>query len=92
MTLKEAIKEMKDQRDALVKHYNRGGDYIKAQLEATEIAIECMEADLRVPLCAKECVQVNCMECYKHGNRIDGTVCLLYADKVDEIRRIHEEG
>lgn len=92
MTLKEAIKEMKDQRDALVKHYNRGGEYVKPQLEAAEWAIKCMERCIRLPVNTSECVQVSCAECYKHGDNLDGRVCYLYAKKVDEIRRIHEEG
>lgn len=35
------------------------------------------------------CVSSQCFECSKHA--IGGKVCEQYADKVDEIRRIHEE-
>ena len=92
ITLKEAIKEMEDLHDSLVKHYNRGGEFAKPQLEATEWAIRCMNGFLRVPINAQECVQVSCENCHRNDEKKSGRVCSLYADKVDEIRRIHEEG
>lgn len=36
-----------------------------------------------------ECIKTHCIECPLHS--VDGEVCDQYADKVDEIRRIHEE-
>lgn len=37
-----------------------------------------------------DCVSRSCADCRLH--KADGPVCPRYADKVDEIRRIHEEG
>ncbi len=82
MKLHEAIRELTDQRSALNLHLSRGGEYVRKQLEATDIALDCMKKVQKA-----ECIRTRCYSC---GNARDGRVCPYYADKVDEIRRIHE--
>lgn len=49
----------------------------------------CGSCGQKISLLTSECISKNCVDCYEHT---DGSkVCEHYADKVDEIRRIHEE-
>ena len=60
--------------------------------EKIDTTMHAIEMLLRLDNNGKGCVDTPCMDCYKHGDNIDGTVCDRYVAKSDEIRRIHEEG
>ena len=49
----------------------------------------CMNCGQAVNVRLTECVSRKCFACRDHTT--DGPVCENYADKIDEIRRIHEE-
>lgn len=50
----------------------------------------CMDCGQAIDTRLTECINYGCADCGLH--KVDGPVCKHYADKVDEIRRIHEEG
>lgn len=49
----------------------------------------CHLCGQNIAFTASMCIAICCANCKNHS--VDGPVCKLYADKVDEIRRIHEE-
>ncbi len=135
MTIKQAIKELNEQKAALDKHIARGGEFCEGYAEALGMAIDLMEREIpravvnynpkatiidgsydeddirgycprcgaplyigdecymcrqRISWRLTECIYNGCEIC---GRRLlcDDKACEYYADKVDEIRRIHEE-
>ena len=89
---KTAIEAMKKQVPRALKKYNHiyeegicpscGADY--------DMSDYCGVCGQKTSGMLSYCTVVHCADCYEHT--FDGPVCKLYADKVDEIRRIHEEG
>lgn len=49
----------------------------------------CHLCGQNIAFTASMCIAIGCANCQNHS--ADGPVCEYYADKVDEIRRIHEE-
>lgn len=82
MTIEQAIKELKEQKAALDKHIAKGGEFCEAYTEALEMGIKALERRLN------DCILTQCIDCPLHG--LGGKVCEHYADKADEIRRIHD--
>lgn len=122
MTIKRAIKELKEQKAALDKHIAKGGEYCKEYAEALGMGITALKKEMpralihvddeqgMCQICKTDneahnvyciqcgqaisktltyCISTNCIDCKHHEK--SARVCEHYADKVDEIRRIHEE-
>lgn len=83
MTIEQAIKELNEQKAALDKHIARGGEFGKKYSEALGMGIKALERWLN------DCILTQCVDCPLHD--LGGKVYEHYADKVDEICRIHEE-
>lgn len=49
----------------------------------------CHLCGQNIAFTASMCIAIGCANCQNHS--ADGPVCKLYADKFDEIRRVHEE-
>jgi hypothetical protein len=84
MTIEQAIKELNEQKSALDKHIARGGEFGKKYSEALGMGIKALERWLN------DCILTQCIDCPLHD--LGDKVCEHYADKVDEIIRIHDEG
>ena len=80
---KEAIELLRERKAAIQKRID---DDISECL-TIDAAIENLEKLAAAEL--TKCVGRRCADCGEHH---DGKVCERYADKVDEIRHIHEEG
>ena len=80
---KEAIELLRERKAVIQKRID---DDISECL-TIDAAIENLEKLAAAEL--TKCVERHCADCSEHH---DGKVCDRYADKVDEIRRIHEEG
>lgn len=85
-----AIEAMQKQVPRALKKFVRIYDEGKcpncdAYYEPSDYCPSCGQA---LSLLTSECISKNCVDCYEHT--FDGPVCEHYADKVDEIRRIHE--
>lgn len=83
MTVEQAIKELNEQKVALDKHIARGATYCDGYAEALEMGIKALEMRLY------DCILTQCIDCPLYN--LGGKACEHYADKVDEIRRIHGE-
>lgn len=84
-----AIKALRKQVPrALVGFCNGIGDCPTCGRGLDDNTKHCDDCDQLISPFLSYCVSMRCAEC-KHNN--SGKVCDLYPDKVDEIKRIHEE-
>ena len=94
----EALEHTKTAIEALRKQVPRAlhklnGDYGECsfcRVENNKFDDRCMNCGQAIDTALSECINYGCADCVLHT--ADGLVCERYADKVDEIRRIHEEG
>ncbi|MBE6902904.1 MAG: hypothetical protein E7478_10535 [Ruminococcaceae bacterium] len=82
----KAIKYFEEHMKVLDNHCKHGGDFALEAREHTQTALEALRKQSDQ---VSFCIAANCTnDCLEFSN---GPVCEHYADKVDEICRIHEE-